>query len=45
MSMVILGAGIMLIGVVMGHALSNAGPTRTEETAKWVQEIEEVENN
>lgn len=44
MSGVLLGAGIMLIGVVMGYALSNAGRTETEEVAKWVQEIEETEN-
>ena len=41
MSMVILGAGIMLFGVLLGYSLGERSKVQTEETAKWTQEIEE----
>lgn len=44
MGLVILGAGIMLFGVMLGFSLSERSKVQTEETAKWVQEIEETEN-
>ena len=42
MGLVILGAGIMLVGVLVGYSMN--GHVETEEVAKWVQEIEETEN-
>ena len=44
MGLVILGAGIMLLGVMLGFSLGERSNAQTEEVAKWVQEIEEVEN-
>lgn len=43
MSGVLLGAGVMLIGVVVGYALSNS--LHTEEVARWTQEIDEINKN
>ena len=37
---VLLGAGIMLAGVIIGYALTNS--VRTEEVARWTQEIDDV---
>ena len=44
MALVILGAGIMLFGVLLGFSLGERSKVQTEEVAKWVQSIEEVEN-
>lgn len=44
MTSVILGAGIMLFGVLLGFSLGERSKAQTEEVAKWVQSIEEVEN-
>ena len=41
MGLVILGAGIMLLGVLLGFSLSERSKVQTEEVAKWTQEIEE----
>ena len=40
MAAVLLGAGVMLAGIIVGYALSNS--TRTEEVARWTQEIDEI---
>lgn len=40
MAAVLLGAGVMLVGVIVGYALSNS--LHTEEIARWTQEIEEI---
>ena len=40
MAAVLLGAGIMLVGVVVGYSLSNS--LHTEEVARWTQEISEI---
>lgn len=40
MAAVLLGAGVMLAGIIVGYALSNS--SRTEEVARWTQEIDEV---
>lgn len=40
MGLVILGAGIMLLGVLIGFSMN--GRVETEEVAKWEQEIEEI---
>ena len=39
MGLVLLGAGIMLVGVMMGYAL---GTPKTEEVVKWTQDINEI---
>ena len=41
MAMVILGASIMLIGVILGRCMSG-GIASLEEIAKWEQEIDEI---
>ena len=40
MGLVILGAGIMLLGVLIGFSMNRR--VETEEVAKWEQEIEEI---
>ena len=40
MAAVLLGAGVMLAGIIVGYSLSNG--TRTEEVARWTQEIDEI---
>ena len=42
MAAVLLGAGVMLVGIIIGYALSNSSRTDTEEVAKWTQEIDDV---
>lgn len=42
MALVILGAGIMLLGVLLGFSLGERSKVQTEEVAKWEQEIEEI---
>lgn len=42
MGLVILGAGIMLLGVLVGFGMHSNTKTQTEDTAKWEQEIEEI---
>lgn len=39
MGLVLLGAGVMLVGVVVGYSL---GVPKTEEVAKWTQDINEI---
>ena len=40
MAAVLLGAGVMLVGIIVGYSLTNS--TRTEEIARWTQEIDEI---
>ena len=42
MGLVILGAGIMLLGVLVGFVMHGSTKVETEEVAKWEQEIEEI---
>ena len=42
MGMVILGAGIMLFGVLLGFSLGERSKAHTEEVAKWTQDINEI---
>ena len=48
MGLVILGAGIMLLGVLVGYGISESNKPdyniipMIEEVAKWTQEIEEI---
>ena len=42
MGLVILGAGIMLLGVLVGYGIHSSTKVSTEEIAKWEQEIEEI---
>ena len=39
MGIYILGAATMLVGVVVGYTL---GAPKTEEVAKWTQDIDEI---
>ena len=40
MAAVLLGAGVMLVGVVVGYSLSNS--IHTEEVARWTRDIDEI---
>lgn len=44
MAAVLLGAGVMLAGVIVGYSLANSARTDTEEVARWQQEIDEINN-
>ena len=43
MAAVLLGAGVMLAGIIVGYSLSNGA--RTEEVARWQQDIDDVSEN
>ena len=51
MGLVFLGAGIMLVGVLVGYGISESNAPdynfipMIEEVAKWEQEIDEVNKN
>ena len=45
MAAVLLGAGVMLAGVIVGYSLANSACTDTEEVARWQQDIEDVSEN
>ena len=44
MAAVLLGAGVMLAGIIVGYSLANGSRTDTEEVARWQQEIDEINN-
>ena len=45
MGLVLLGAGIMFFGVLLGFSLSERSKVKTEEIAKWEQDIDEINKN
>lgn len=42
MAAILLGAGVMLAGIIVGYSLANGTRTDTEEVARWQQEIDEI---
>ena len=45
MAAVLLGAGVMLAGIIVGYSLANGTRTYTEEVARWQQDIDDVSEN